>query len=161
MPGNVWRSIGRKLTLATHEGHLAVVDGRLEDAARAFQEAANASRNPGAGFLNASVLLRAASALAGGWKARGDLDKAIAVLLDATRTSRQWREAALDFHWGGVALWIHVRNELAELYYAQGRRREAEAVDKELRALLAVANPTIRCWSSSTRAHTADRRRRP
>ena len=84
-------------------------------------------------------LLRMSSLLASGWSARGDTMRAIQVLEDATNDRSQLAAAAFD-HRGGVAYWIVVRNELAELYDASGRVKQAKAVDAELMKLLAVAD---------------------
>jgi serine/threonine-protein kinase len=118
--------------LFQYEGAIAVLDGRLEDAARALRSAKEA----GAWGVE---LLRLASLLAGGWQAKGDPQRAIKVLEAATVRS-EFVAAVVDSR-GGVAYWIALRNELAELYYAKNRLIEAKAVDGELLKLLAVADP--------------------
>ncbi|RPH59614.1 MAG: hypothetical protein EHM89_10370 [Acidobacteria bacterium] len=66
---------------------------------------------------------------------RGDLDRAAQVLQDAT--NGRWRELVQN---RGVPFWIEARDNLAELYRQMGRIEEADAIDKNLLRLLAVAD---------------------
>ena len=112
-------------------GLLALSEGRTADGARSFRAeiergASGLPSNPRAS-LRLSALQRAA----------GDLPSAIATLEDATREPR-WKTAG---GWVVGFLSIRLRAALAELYRDAGRLTEAEAVERELRPLLAVAEP--------------------
>jgi len=114
-------------------GQIAAAEGRLDDAAAAFERARSARRPP------ASDALRLASILAEAREAHGDVQGAILELEGATTGRRQWVESVLD-RGRGVAYWIHARDVLARLYRKDVRLGEARAIDAELRGLLAVAD---------------------
>jgi len=115
------------------EGQIAAAEGRLDDAAAAFERARNARRPP------ASDALRLASILAEARETHGDVQGAILDLEGATSGRRPWVESVLDVR-GGVTYWIHARDVLARLYRKAGRIEEARAIDAELLGLLAVAD---------------------
>jgi len=81
--------------------------------------------------------------LARAWEMEGDVQRAIDVLLAGF--SRR-ADAATELTTGRSSgyIWIRGRAELARLLRDTGRTREAEAVEAELRPLLAVADSDLR-----------------
>jgi tetratricopeptide (TPR) repeat protein len=110
-------------------GELALVEGRPAEAIALLEEVLPRER------LSASRL-RIARFLARAWVARGDPDRAIQVLEEASNEPRSplLTAAMMGF------LWISVRDQLADLYHSAGRTTDAERVDRELAALLALAD---------------------
>jgi serine/threonine-protein kinase len=115
------------------EGHLALAEGHIDEGVRVFESLAN---RPG---MAPNDLLRMASTLSDAWTVRGDIQRATKILEDTTLDRELWKACVTDYYYG-VASWIHARDELAELYVATGRGKEAEAIDAELLKLLAVAD---------------------
>lgn len=117
------------------EARLAVTEGNIEEATRRFQLAADNGGPAAAQTGDAPVLI------ANAWVKRGDRRRAIAVLEDATRD--RWTSSAAGAIFGAVGLrvngWMSAANRLSELYREEGRRREADALDRDLRKLLAEA----------------------
>ena len=111
------------------DAHVAVAEGRIEDAVRLFQSA------KGGRIREPVALLRMASPLAKALTAAGNWAEAARVLETATAT--QWRHYAIN---GPTSGWIATRNRLANLYRSMGRAKEADVIDAELLKLLAVAD---------------------
>ena len=79
--------------------------------------------------------MRSRNVLARAWAGKGELGKAIAVLETPSRhIVRMARTPTYN------AEWLQTRDQLAQLYQQVGRFQDADAVDAELRALLAVAD---------------------
>jgi tetratricopeptide (TPR) repeat protein len=117
----------------THvEGQLAVAEHR-SDAAIAllhdFVRESNVHRST-------SRWLRATRALAKAWAQKGDLTRAVSLLESA---SPRPVEVVVRQHDFGPE-WLQIRDLLAQLYRKAGRSRDADAVESELLALLAVAD---------------------
>lgn len=111
------------------EGQLALAEGRVDDAVEGIDTHFK-QVGPGQAHFVAELLARALAA-------RGDTARAIAILesLLAPPRSRLFADPRwLPFHW------LPLRNRLALLYRDIGRHGEADAVEAELRALLAVAD---------------------
>ena len=111
------------------DAHVAVAEGRIEDALRLFQSA------KGGRIREPVALMRMASPLAKALTAAGNLAEAARVL--EAVTTNQWRHYAIN---APVAGWISNRNRLADVYRSLGRDKEADAIDAELLKLLAVAD---------------------
>jgi hypothetical protein len=125
------------------DGHLALAEGRIDEAAQVLESLKDPSFPPGSPattLTRPNAALRLAGALAIHWKTQGDLQAAITVLENTTRDQQRWKATILDD--GGLALvyWIHARDELSELYRRTNRIEESEAIDAELLKLLAVAD---------------------
>jgi predicted Zn-dependent protease len=108
-----------------YEGQLALAEGHIDDAIRLLTVAAKQfpeMNNQG---------LKIARQLADAHHAAGHLDQAIRLLEDATR-----QRGELTHGWE----WLRTRDRLSELYRVAGRDVEADAVDRELATLLAVAD---------------------
>jgi hypothetical protein len=139
------------------EARLALAEGRIEEATRLFQRAAENGGSATSQDSGTSV------PLANAWIARGDRRRAIAVLVDATR--ERWGESAvgLSVTWpssstkleriiwsrtetdAGIGVrvsgWMRAANRLAELYREDGQRDQADSLDRDLAKLLAAADP--------------------
>jgi len=79
----------------------------------------------------------ALESLALAWQQAGDLDRA-AETLEVTRGMRAQAAFGANFR---PLLWLRAQSQLADLYRALGRDHDAEALDLEIAALLAVADP--------------------
>jgi serine/threonine-protein kinase len=115
------------------EGQLAVTEGRLDDGLRLLEEAKQHD-DPHALLFQIQRWARA-RAMAQAWEVHGDLREAAKVLADATDGHRG--ECARSV--GGLPFWIYARDKLSQLYRRMGRVSEAQAIDADLRKLLAVA----------------------
>jgi len=119
------------------EARLALTEGNIEEASRLFQIAAENGGPAAAQTGDAPVLF------ANAWVKRGDRRRAIAVLEDATRD--RWTSSAAGAIFGAVGLrvngWMSSANRLSELYREEGRRSEADALDRDLAKLMAEAEP--------------------
>jgi tetratricopeptide (TPR) repeat protein len=108
-----------------YAGQLALVEGRYEDAIRQLDTvAALYPRNNNQG-------LKIARQIADAHHAAGRLDESIRLLDEATR-----QRSELVHGWE----WLRGRDRLAALYREAGRNEEAQAIDRELAALLAVSD---------------------
>ena len=112
------------------DGLLALTEGRTTEAARLFNAAVDQGPDLVSQFFPASLKLSQLQ------RAAGDTTSAIATLQRAAREPR-WRMAR---GWSRGDLWIKVRAALAAIYRETGQQSEAEAVEGELRRLLAVAD---------------------
>jgi tetratricopeptide (TPR) repeat protein len=114
------------------EGHLALLEGRFEEAARPLEQflTTHGSR-PRVGRWQRVKRLQADALTA-----RGALAEAVAVLESASLG----RAEVILGQLGGFVDWLRVRDRLAVLYRRTGRQREADTVEAELRTLLAVAD---------------------
>ncbi len=106
------------------EGLLASADGRLAHAIPLFERSI---QRHGAG---SSVGARASLKLAEAWVTGGESARAIAVLEEAAR------QAPAEIFASSLS---RVQDQLAQLYRRVGRTSEAEAIESDLRHLLAVA----------------------
>jgi predicted Zn-dependent protease len=108
-----------------YEGQLALAEGRVDEAIRRLMSASKLfpeRTNQG---------LKIARQLADAHHAAGRLDQAVRLLENATR-----HPVELIHAWE----WLRTRDRLSELYRLAGRSVEAEAVDRQLATLLAVAD---------------------
>jgi serine/threonine-protein kinase len=111
-------------------GQLALAEGRLDEAVRLLDlalERLGGRGNPGRS--------RIARQLAEAFTRKGDMVRAIRILEDESQ-QRAGTTAGISFGHE----WLKVRERLARLYRIVGRIDEAEAVEVELRTLLAVAD---------------------
>ena len=111
------------------DAHVAVAEGRIEDAVRLVQSA------KGGRIRDPVALGRMAGPLANALTVAGNLAEAARVL--ETVTANQWRHYAIN---GPTSGWIATRNRLADVYRSMGRAKEADAIDADLLKLLAVAD---------------------
>jgi predicted Zn-dependent protease len=119
------RERGNDAAFKWYEGQLALSEGRIEEAIPRLAAAAKLFpplNNQG---------LKIARQRADAHQAAGRLDRAIEMLEDATR-----QRSELSHGWE----WLRSRDRLAELYRLAGRVRDADVIDSELMALLAVAD---------------------
>ena len=116
-----------------HFGLVALAEGRTSEAMRLL----NSVVEKGADAGRMSSFLRGSLTLAAVQRKAGNRSAAIATLEQASRVPR-WRTT--DGHSLGYA-WIRMRAALLALYREAGRQAEADAVEKELRQLMAVADP--------------------
>lgn len=110
------------------EGQIALAEGRAGEAV-ALIEGHGARAPVATGHFNAEVMARAIAA-------RGDHGRAIAVLESFSHP----REKLVAAPGVLASDWLSMRDSLARLYRDVGRHEEADAVEAELRALLAVAD---------------------
>jgi hypothetical protein len=119
------------------EAGLALTEGRIEEATRLFQAAAENGGPTAAQTGDGPVLF------ANAWVKRGDRGRAIAVLEDATRD--RWTSSAAGVTFAGIGLrvsaWMAAANRLSELYREEGRHGDADVLDRDLAKLLAEADP--------------------
>jgi predicted Zn-dependent protease len=108
-----------------YAGQLALAEGRIDEAIRRLTIASKLF--PG----TSSQGLKIARQLADAHHAAGRLDQAVRLLENATR-----HPVELIHGWE----WLRTRDRLSELYRLAGRSVEAEAVDRQLATLLAVAD---------------------
>jgi tetratricopeptide (TPR) repeat protein len=114
------------------EGQLAMAEGRIDDGVRLFEAARQAGPPK-------PTDLRMALTLADVWNRRGEPQKSMNVLEDAT--SDGWLECVnYPTPPGCIVTWLRSRDLLAQLYYQLGLAKEAGALDAELLKLLAVAD---------------------
>jgi serine/threonine protein kinase/tetratricopeptide (TPR) repeat protein len=117
------------------EARLALTEGNIEEASRLFQKAAE---NGGPALAQTGD---GPVTFADAWVKRGDRRRAIAVLEDATRD--RWTSSAAGAVFAGIGVrvsaWMGAANKLSELYREEGRRREADALDRDLFKLLSEA----------------------
>ena len=131
------------------EGHLALVEGRADEAAHRFNRFLenHGSRPQGQRWRRVKRLL--AEALI----AMDDHGGAVAVLESASDRAI----ATMGWPLNGQAEWLQIRERLATLYRRLGRDREAAAVEEELRTLLALADENHPIKRRLTAAITATR----
>ncbi|HUE88323.1 MAG TPA: hypothetical protein VMO26_19785 [Vicinamibacterales bacterium] len=108
-----------------YAGQLALADGRIDEAIRQLTTASNLFAG------TSSQGLKIARQLADAHYAAGSLDHAVRLLEDVTR-----QPVELIHGWE----WLRTRDRLSELYRNAGRSVEADAVDRQLATLLAVAD---------------------
>jgi hypothetical protein len=113
------------------EGQLAVAEGRW-DAAIALLEPVERHyrRRP-----DGDRWMIAVQRLADAWAAKGEMARAIA-LLEAPQRRLEYSIFPSNYSCD----WLEARDRLSQLYRQSGRIAEADTVDAELRALLAVAD---------------------
>jgi serine/threonine protein kinase/tetratricopeptide (TPR) repeat protein len=110
------------------KGELALAEGRLDDALPLLESAVRTLRPSGD-----PLYFLASQSLAGVWMHRGDTERAQAVLSDAFRQrNRSYPRAQAD--------WMAVGSDLARLYRHLGRSSDANAVQRELSSVLALAD---------------------
>jgi prepilin-type processing-associated H-X9-DG protein len=114
--------------LRLSRAHLAMADGHVERVVELL-EPHHADGPPRGSRMWAVTALTLANAHA----ARGDHARAVRLLEDATR-----RRA--DYDAASAHAWLPLRHRLAELYRVDDRSVAADAVEAELRGLLAVAD---------------------
>lgn len=76
---------------------------------------------------------RAVMALSQAYVASGQQNRAVSLLVDASRSR-------IEFGIDGAHAWLPLRDRLAQLYREMGRAADAEPIEDELAALLAVAD---------------------
>jgi hypothetical protein len=108
-----------------YAGQLALAEGRIDEAIRRLTIASR--RVPERSSQGSKI----ARQLADAHFAAGRLDQAVHLLEDATR-----HPVEIIHGWE----WLRTRNRLSELYRIAGRSDDAEAVDRQLATLLAVAD---------------------
>jgi tetratricopeptide (TPR) repeat protein len=108
-------------------GQLRVAQGRFADGWILLEPLTHPEPRPRYKAFEAGALAR---------RALGDVRGAIA-LLEPLGPSRA---SAVSYVWS-VSDWLRCRTLLAELYDQVGRKQEADAVDADVRRLLAVADP--------------------
>ena len=126
------RAPGFSQYLVMLEGNLALLEERPHDAVVLFQRFLDNHGSRQRGSRDRRVRRLLADALA----ATGDLGGAVAVLESASDRPL----ATMGWPLNGQAEWLQIRERLAALYRRLGRDREAEAVEHELRTLLALAD---------------------
>jgi len=109
-------------------GQLALARGDARRAIELLQDGNAAVR-----LQQTVVFLSGAESLARAWAKRGDLQKAIQVLEDASQEKSRPNLTS-------GALWLRVRFLLAQLYRKVGREEEARRIEVELLNLLALAD---------------------
>ena len=115
----------RNAVTESYEGQLALAEGRIDEAMRKLSVAAQLfapMNNQG---------LKIARQRADASHAAGRVDEAIRILEESTR-----QRSELVFAWE----WLRSRDRLSELYRAASRMGDADACDRELAALVAVAD---------------------
>jgi hypothetical protein len=113
-----------------YEGQLALAEGRVDQAERLLALALTRAR----GFGNASRS-RIVRKLAEARLRAGDIDGAVTLLEgELARRARTISGPSAGYEW------LLAREKLGEVYRAAGRHTDAEAINAELRTLLAVAD---------------------
>ncbi|MDX1643693.1 MAG: protein kinase [Thermoanaerobaculia bacterium] len=123
---------GRRPTpamVAAARGELALAEGRTSEAMPLLEWAARGLRASGL-----EAYFRVVESMAGELERRGEEDRAVALLEEASRQRGR-------LHGWSKLPWMEVRLLLADLYRRQGREEAAERVLTELRSLLALADP--------------------
>ena len=119
------------------EAEATLARGSLAESIALFEEGLAQLRLLGdpAYFLGSESLARA-------YRESGDSRKSIKVLEDASRERKRAYPLGRAVAFGGMSgyFWIRVQERLAELYRETGREEEAQAIESELRKLLALAD---------------------
>lgn len=106
---------------------LSLIEGRVDDAIAGLTVALTLA--PARGYRWIVLSRRLGSA----WLVKGDITRAVAALEQATQGSPPGISPGWD--------WIGMRTELARLYRQTGRTDRAEALEREVSAWRAVAEP--------------------
>jgi len=124
----------RKAEALGVSGELARVGGRNGEAISALEETMAVGR-----FAPEATYYLAAESLADIWR-NSDPLRAIRVLEEAS--ARPFRTYSyMEIGVSGSYFWLRVKVRLGELYRAQGRLKDAEQIDFEVRHLLSAADP--------------------
>ncbi len=111
------------------KGHVALAEGRVQEALALLQSALTAGPEPGG-----TSYFVAASGLASAWLELGEPARALAALEESSRQKRRSHPYARE-------TWMANQLRLASLYRELGRASDAQGVEDELRAMLAYADP--------------------
>lgn len=120
------------LGLQIAEGELALARGQIAEAAALLREAFKSARER---LKRRGEFFDGAEALARVLEKQGDLAGAVRVLEEATE------DKALAAMMTGGWRWIQLQHQRAQLCRKLGREEEAQAIEDELRKLLAYADP--------------------
>ncbi len=111
-------------------GEIALAQGKTEEATQLLEEGVELMRHSGGGsyFLAVESLARA-------WEEQGELSRAAQVL------ERAAAHRGAIFYTPAGPLWVRIQWQRARLYRKMARETEAQAIEHQLRGLLALADP--------------------